>query len=45
MVFRKGCTCNKDAQAARANGLSSGQIVLDFGLYTKRVYTKLVPLP
>jgi hypothetical protein len=45
MVYGTGCTCNKDAQTAGANGLSSGQIVLDFGLYTKRVYTKLVPPP
>jgi hypothetical protein len=45
MVFRKVNTCNKDAQTAGAIGLSSDQIVLDFGLYTKRVYTKLVLLP
>jgi hypothetical protein len=45
VVFTKRCTCNKDAQTAGAFGQSSGQIVLDFGLYTKRVYTKVVLLP
>ena len=45
MVFTKNWYCNKDAHTAVAMGSVSGQIVLDFGLYTKRVYTKVVLMP